>query len=101
MGSIDGWGRRPACGEGVNELDRTADVEDGSGVEVVMWLTSSITEACNLAMSGHGRKFSLLISHQFDDLIFQFGDICRNFFLEFLMLFSQIGNGDVGSHDDK
>ncbi|CAL2272944.1 unnamed protein product [Prunus armeniaca] len=47
LGSIDGLGRRLACGEGVNEPDRTANVEDGSGVEVVMWLTSNVTEACN------------------------------------------------------
>lgn len=35
----------------MNEPDRTANVEDGSGVEVVMWLTCNVTEACNLAMS--------------------------------------------------
>lgn len=35
----------------MNELDRTTNVEDGSGIEAVMWSTSSVTEACNLAMS--------------------------------------------------
>ena len=51
MESLDGLGRRPAWREGVHELERTADVEDGSRVTVERWVTSSVTEACNLAIS--------------------------------------------------